>query len=81
MNLEVAFGPQTRKFWRYFLYAAICVFVALDFFIERHHPHFAWDVIPGFSALYGLIGSSILIAFSKIVVAWIVYRKEDYYDK
>jgi hypothetical protein len=81
MNLDAVFGPRTRKFWKYFLYAGVVIFVAIDFFIERHHPHFAWDNMPGFNAIYGLVGSSIVIVFAKLVVGWFIYRKEEHYDK
>lgn len=52
----------------------------VDFFVPRTHAAFFWDHIPGFNALYGLIGCVLLIIISKALGHHFLMRKEDYYD-
>jgi uncharacterized membrane protein len=64
--------------WIFFVLLAV-VFAA-DFFVERPHTEFAWDHIPGFSAVYGFVSVIVIIIVAKIIGAIIVTKKEDYYD-
>jgi hypothetical protein len=61
-------------------YAVLALTVVVDFFLLRHHPHFFWDSIPGFSAGYGFIGCVLIIVVSKAFGHYWVARSEDYYD-
>lgn len=54
--------------------------VGFDFLVTRHHIFFFWDKIPGFTALYGLLSSIILISASKAIGHIFLMRREDYYD-
>lgn len=45
-----------------------------------HHPHFAFEQVPGFQGLFGLAGSIGLV----LGAAWLrrfLMRPEDYYDE
>ncbi len=68
---------QTLK---WIFYALLVIVFAADFFVERHHVTFAWDNIPGFSAVYGFASVIVIIIIAKIIGAVVVTRKEDYYD-
>jgi len=58
----------------------ILLLMALDVFAPRHHAHFFWDSIPGFSAVFGLIACAVLVFFSKGIGHAFLMKREDYYD-
>ena len=73
-------SQKTSKLLRIFMYIALFIVVVIDFFIERQHIEFFWDMVPGFSAFYGFISCAVIIVVSKAVGrAWLM-KKEDYYD-
>lgn len=61
-------------------YAILALIVAIDFFIPRHHPHFFWDEVPGFSAIYGFASFFLIVIVSKTLGHYFLGRSEDYYD-
>lgn len=61
-------------------WAILALVVVIDFFLPRHHPHFFWDLIPGFSAVFGFIACVLIIVVSKAFGHYWVARSEDYYD-
>ncbi len=46
---------------------------------DPHHNHF-WDITPGFWMLFGAAGCAVLVYVAKIILAPIIYKKEDYYN-
>ncbi len=82
MKLDRIFeNSDTMRLLKWVFYAAAAVFVALDFVIPRHHLHFFWDEIPGFSAVFGFISCVLIIIFAKTVGKLLLQRDEDYYEK
>lgn len=61
-------------------YAVLVLIVVIDFFLPRDHPHFFWDLIPGFSAVFGFVSCILIIVVSKAFGHYAVGRQEDYYD-
>jgi hypothetical protein len=61
-------------------YASLALVVVIDFFLPRDHPHFFWDLIPGFSAVFGFISCILIIVVSKALGHYWLARSEDYYD-
>lgn len=62
-------------------YVILAVVFISDFFVERAHPVFAWDTIPGFWALYGFIGCVAIVLISKFIGHKCgIMKKEDFYD-
>lgn len=61
-------------------YGALALTVVIDFFIPRDHPHFFWDNIPGFSAVYGFVSCVLIIVVSKALGKLWLAKPEDYYD-
>ena len=62
------------------LYGVAGLLVILDIFAPRHHAHFFYDHIPGFSLFFGGISCLILIFFSKGIGHAFLMKREDYYD-
>lgn len=53
--------------------------IATEFFgVTPHTDHF-WDTIPGFDALFGLVGALILIILAKVFLGPILQKPEDHY--
>ena len=53
----------------------------LVFHLHLVHPHFWWEQLPFFSALYGFIGCIIIIVASKALGHYWLQKEEDYYEK
>ncbi len=82
MNLEKIFGdPGLKRVYKVLFVIALIFFFCVGFFVEPHHIYFPWDRLPVFNAIFGLVGASIVIVFSKVVVQWFISKKEDYYDR
>ena len=45
------------------------------------HPHFVWEELPVFSAIYGFIGCIVIIVVSKALGHYWLQKEEDYYEK
>lgn len=75
---------QTKKVYKTkrvkVLVTILALLVILDVFAPRHHVHFFWDSIPGFSAVFGFIACAILVFFSKGIGHAFLMKREDYYD-
>lgn len=65
------------RFLKFFAGIAVLL-VILDFVIPKK-PHFGWDGIPSFFALFGLLGCFISVLIAK-VVRFMIIREEEYYD-
>ncbi|WKZ33657.1 MAG: hypothetical protein QY316_04440 [Thermodesulfobacteriota bacterium] len=74
-------NKDTMRLLKWAFYAAMVVFVALDFVTPRHHVYFYWDEVPGFSAVFGFISCVLIIIVSKALGKLWLQRKEDYYEK
>jgi len=74
-------NPKRPKKLKIIFGIILIAVVALDFLVNRYHPNFIWDEMPGFSAFYGFISGVILIVIAKIIAPAIgIVKKEDYYD-
>jgi len=69
-----------KIFYRVIFTAAVVLSIAGDFFIPEGEIHGWWGVIPGFFALFGLIGCFLLIVVAKFLGGLFLYQREDYYD-
>lgn len=61
-------------------FAVLALLVVIDFFLPRHHSHFFWDDIPGFSAVYGLVSCVLIVVISDVLGHYWLERSEDYYN-
>lgn len=70
--------PEFIKKLKYLFYILIGICIVLGFLIE-FHPHYWWERIPAFFAMYGFV-ICLLIIFGAKVIGRLVQRTEDYYD-
>lgn len=61
------------------LYAALIVITVADIFVPREHAVFLWDIIPAWSAMFGIASIVIILVVSKIL-GFVLRRREGYYD-
>lgn len=74
-------NPKNLKKLKIVFGIVLIVVVVADFLVNRHHPKFFWDKMPGFGAFYGFISGVIIIVIAKIIAPFIgIIKKEDYYD-
>jgi hypothetical protein len=62
-----------------FVLLYISIFVSMLFL--HLHPHFWWENIPVFSAVYGFVGCVFIIVASKALGHHWLQKEEDYYEK
>ena len=62
------------------LFYILCILLFAVDFIWPPHGHLAIEEWPGFYAVYGFLGCSILVFVSKFVLRPAVMKGEDYYD-
>lgn len=69
------------KKFKWGFYIAIVVICILGFYFRVEHPHFIWQKIPVYDALFGFIGCLVLIVVAKTSAHYLLQKEEDYYDK
>ena len=58
------------------------IIIIADYFAPRAHPVFAWDTIPGFWGLFGIVGCFLLIGVSKFIgYKCKILQKENFYKE
>lgn len=74
-------GKETKKK----IYIAVAIVVIISVIIEvlfaHPHGHEIWHTVPGFDILIAFAGGWILIIFAKKILAPLIQRDENYYDK
>ena len=75
---------EMKKVKKIFLYLGVAL-VVIDIIIhipQLHlvHIYFFWDWIPGFSSLYGLLSTYLIIVISKWIGHELLMKPEDYYN-
>lgn len=55
--------------------------VVLEVLFAHPHGHEIWHTMPGFDVLIAFFGGWILIIFAKKILAPLIQRDENYYDK
>ncbi len=64
-----------------FLIAFILVMLVIEVMFAHPHYHMPWNTIPGADILIGFAGAWLLIFIAKIVLAHLIQRPMDYYEK
>ena len=72
---------DSAKRLRNLFFAALGVLVLLNVFIHPHDPHFGLDKLPGFWALFGVVGAVILAKGAKGLAHTILGKDEDFYER
>jgi len=68
------------KRFRLFLYVGIAAVGVLGLIFPNKHPHFGWQKIPFYDAVFGFAGSIAIIIFSKWLGHKWLMKDPDYYD-
>lgn len=64
------------------LYCVLAALVGLNFFIGPHEPEFVAEKLPGFWALFALIGTVVMVVvLKKIVYPMLAQPEEDTHDR
>lgn len=59
------------------LSAILAVLVLTEWlFVPHEHPEFPWHHLPGYAALFGLVGCLFVVQLSKKLGAWVLQRPE-----
>ncbi len=60
----------------------LCIFMAciLGFLFPNKHPHFWWQKIPIYDAIFGFLGCILIVAVAKWAGHRWLMRDEAYYD-
>lgn len=61
-------------------FISIIMSCILGFYFQHPHPHFIWQKIPVFDAVFGFIGCVVIIVVSKALGKIWLQKEEDYYD-
>jgi hypothetical protein len=70
-----------KKIYRIILATLLTASLVVEFLVHHQvHFHFWFSDIPLFWILFGFLGGCLLILFGKKILAWVVYREEDYYE-
>lgn len=75
------FDKLTKKTIYIIIAAAVAVSLVVEILFAHPHGHAIWDTIPGADIVIAFVGCWALILFSKKILAPLVQRDEDYYDK
>ncbi len=72
---------EKTRFWLTAFYIFLGLTVVLNIFIRPYHPHFVYDYLPGFFAVFGLVAAIILGRVSKGTAHTFLGKDEDYYER
>ena len=75
------FDKLTKKTIYTIIVVAVAVSLVIEILFAHPHGHAIWDTIPGADIVIAFVGCWALILFSKKILAPLVQRDEDYYDK
>ena len=54
--------------------------ILLGLFFRPEHPHFWWEKIPAFDAIFGFLGCIFIVVGSKVLGHRWLQKDEDYYS-
>ena len=68
------------KTLKYIFFISCGVSILLGLFFRSEHPHFWWEKIPAFDAIFGFLGCIVIVLGSKALGHHGIQKDEDYYD-
>ena len=75
------FDKLTKKTIYIIIGVAVALSLVVEILFAHPHGHAIWDAVPGADIVIAFVGCWALILFSKKILAPLVQREEDYYDK
>ncbi|MBF0527745.1 MAG: hypothetical protein HQK55_00460 [Deltaproteobacteria bacterium] len=73
-------GPTAKKL-RTAMLVCLGVLVGLNLIVHPHHPHFELEKLPGFWAVFGLVGAILLTKIAKGAAHTFLGKPENFYEK
>ena len=64
---------------KYILIISIGLSMLIGLFFRPEHPHFWWEKIPIFDAIFGFLGCIVIVLGSKALGHHGIQKDEDYY--
>ena len=64
---------------KYILIIGIGLSMLIGLFFRPEHPHFWWEKIPIFDAIFGFLGCIVIVLGSKALGHHGIQKDEDYY--
>jgi hypothetical protein len=64
---------------KYILITSIGLSMLAGIFFRPEHPHFWWEKIPAFDAIFGFLGCIVIVLGSKALGHHGIQKDEDYY--
>ncbi|MBW1690058.1 MAG: hypothetical protein JRI71_00305 [Deltaproteobacteria bacterium] len=64
---------------KYLLIISIGLSMVIGLFFRPEHPHFWWEKIPVFDAIFGFFGCILIVLGSKALGHHGIQKDEDYY--
>jgi hypothetical protein len=68
-----------KRIVKYVLIISIGVSMVMGLFFRPEHPHFWWEKIPIFDAVFGFLGCILIVLGSKALGHHWLQKDEDYY--
>ena len=68
------------KTLKYIFLISTGLVILLGLFFRPEHPHFWWERIPAFDAIYGFFGCILIVVGSKALGHKWLQKDEDYYS-
>ena len=65
---------------RYIFFISIGLSMVMGVLFRHEHPHFWWDKIPAFDAVFGFLGCILIVIGSKALGHHWLQKDEDYYS-
>jgi hypothetical protein len=68
-----------KRIMKYALIISIGLSILIGLFFRPGHPHFFWEKIPIFDAIFGFLGCIVIVLGSKALGRHWLQKDEDYY--
>jgi hypothetical protein len=68
------------KTFKIIFISGIVLSCILGFVFPNPHPHFWWQYVPVYDAVFGFLGCLLIILLAKTLGHFWLQKKEDYYD-
>ncbi|MCX5916122.1 MAG: hypothetical protein NTX30_05460 [Deltaproteobacteria bacterium] len=68
------------KTFKIIFISGIVLSCILGFLFPNPHPHFWWQYVPVYDAVFGFLGCLLIILLAKTLGHFWLQKKEDYYD-
>jgi len=68
------------KILKYIFLIGIGLSILIGLFFRPEHPHFWWEKLPAFDAIFGFVGCILIVLGSKALGHHWIQKDEDYYN-